>query len=157
MNNQTEKFHVTELRFKAIKILLESGSTAMDVARYMGCGTTTVKRISACDTFADYKALMAAVSIENKARKERQKAAALAVLAAQEKPAAPVKPAVPATPPVPVQQEPPKQVVEYKQSVTIQATHYMENELKKQTELLTIISKKLAAIIDDLYGVKEAK
>lgn len=150
MSNQ-EKFQVTELRFKAIKILLESGSSTVDCAAYMGCGTTTIKRISMCETFADYKQLMAAVAIENKARKERQKAAALASTSA------PVKPAVPAASPAPVQQEQPTQVIEHRQSVTIQATHYMESELKKQTELLTIISKKLAAIIDDLYGVKEAK
>ena len=33
----------------------------------------------------------------------------------------------------------------------------METELRRHTELLTQISNKLAAIIEDLYGTKEAK
>ena len=34
--------------------------------------------------------------------------------------------------------------------VTVQATHYMQEELRKQTELLTSISNKLAFIVDEL-------
>ena len=37
-------------------------------------------------------------------------------------------------------------------TVEIQATHYMMQELKEQTRLLNLISAKMAAIIDDLYG-----
>lgn len=38
--------------------------------------------------------------------------------------------------------------------VRVEATHYMMEELKKTNELLTGISAKLAAIVSDLYGVK---
>lgn len=46
------------------------------------------------------------------------------------------------------------QVVRHEQTVTIVANHYMAEEMQKQTKLLETISKKLAAIIDDLTGVK---
>lgn len=39
---------------------------------------------------------------------------------------------------------------EVKQTVTIQATHYMMQELQKMNELLTGISAKLAFIVDEL-------
>lgn len=42
-----------------------------------------------------------------------------------------------------------------RQSVTIQATHYMQKELEKTNELLTLISNKLAFIVDELCGVKK--
>lgn len=148
MNNQFEKFQVTELKFKAIRILLDSGSTATEIAAYMGCGTTTVNRIRRCDTYEEYKQLMAAVAAGNRARNERKRAAV----------AAPVVPAVPVAPVPAPAPEPPKQVVEYRQSVTVQATHYMEMELKRHTELLTAISNKLAFIVEELAGpTKEAK
>lgn len=53
--------------------------------------------------------------------------------------------------PVPAPQKPPevKPV-----SITVQATHYVESELRKTNELLTGISAKLAFIIDELCGVK---
>lgn len=38
--------------------------------------------------------------------------------------------------------------------VKLEATHYMMQELQKTNELLTGISAKLAAIVNDLYGVK---
>ena len=46
------------------------------------------------------------------------------------------------------------QIIEHRQNVTIQATHYMMEKMKKTNELLTLINNKLGAIIDDLYGVK---
>ena len=50
------------------------------------------------------------------------------------------------------------QIVEHRQSVTIVATQYMAEEMKKQTELLKLISNKLAFIVDELTstGNKEA-
>lgn len=49
-----------------------------------------------------------------------------------------------------------EQVVRHEQSVTIIANHYMAEELKKQTELLTLISNKLAYIMENLEWIKEA-
>ena len=45
-------------------------------------------------------------------------------------------------------------VIRHEQSVTIVANHYMAEEMKKQTELLELISRKLAFIVDELTGVK---
>lgn len=46
------------------------------------------------------------------------------------------------------------QTVEHRQTVTIQATHYMMQEMQKTNELLANISRKLAFIVDELTGVK---
>ena len=40
--------------------------------------------------------------------------------------------------------------VVHEQSVTIQATHYMMEELRRTNELLTLISNKLAFVVDQL-------
>ena len=44
---------------------------------------------------------------------------------------------------------------EQRQSVTVQATHYMESELRSQTELMKIISNKLTNIMENMEAVKE--
>ena len=49
--------------------------------------------------------------------------------------------------PAPAQQP---QVVEHRQTVTIQATHYMMQEMKRTNELLELISRKMAYIVDQL-------
>ena len=57
----------------------------------------------------------------------------------------------------PVVQETPTQVVEHRQSVTVQTTYYVNQKLDKIEELLKGISAKLACIIDDLYGTNSKK
>ena len=47
-----------------------------------------------------------------------------------------------------------EQVIRHEQSVTIIANQYIAEELKKQTEQLELINRKLARILDDLYGIK---
>ena len=54
----------------------------------------------------------------------------------------------------PVKAEP--QVVETKQTIVVQASQLLTEEMKKTNELLTLINNKLGAIIDDLYGTKNA-
>lgn len=44
----------------------------------------------------------------------------------------------------------PTQVIEHRQTVTVQATHYMMQEMKKTNELLDLISRKLTFIVDSL-------
>jgi hypothetical protein len=46
--------------------------------------------------------------------------------------------------------EAPPQVVEHRQSVTVIANHYMMEQLQEQTRLLTLISNKLAFIVEQL-------
>ena len=50
--------------------------------------------------------------------------------------------------------KPAAQVVEHHQTVTIQATHYMMEEMKKTNELLTLLNAKLAFIVEELAGCK---
>lgn len=47
-------------------------------------------------------------------------------------------------------------IVEHRQSVTIQANHYVEMELKKHTEILTLISNKIADIMENVEKMTEA-
>ena len=120
---------VTQGIFDAVKICLNSGNNISETATFMKMSWNVVSMISKSETLEEYKAAM----YEYNSRKQTQKKAIMAK--EKEKTEA-------------------TQVVEHRQTVTVQATHYMETELRKQTELLTVISNKLAAIIDDLYGVK---
>lgn len=147
MNTKEIKRKTIDARtYDAVKILLESGASKEEIAVMLKIGAVTVGRIKSSQSFEEYKADRSAWYFAQKKAAQEKEA----------KKAAEAAGAVPASQLVP-KDEPPKQVVEYRQSVTIQATHYMETELKKHTELLTQISNKLAAIIEDLYGVKEAK
>jgi len=90
-----------------------------------------------------WKKQRAAIKAKEKAAAEK---AAKAAEKPQDTPAAVPQVAPHITPAVPQ---------EVKHTVQVQATRFMEEQMKKQTELLTIICNKLGAIIDDLYGTKE--
>ena len=51
--------------------------------------------------------------------------------------------------PLPQQSQPTK-VIEHRQTVTVQATHYMMQEMKRTNELLELISRKMAFIVESL-------
>jgi len=126
---------ITPSVFKAVKILLKSGATQKEVAEYMSISEASVQKIKASEDYDDYKRIVNAWWAKKKAAEEKKRAA-------EEKPAE--------------EKEPEKgpQIIEHRQNVTIQATHYMMEKMKKTNELLTLINNKLGAIIDDLYGVK---
>lgn len=142
MANYKGKINVT--LFNAVKICLESGNSVAQTAKFMKLSCDVVAMIRDAENLDEYRALMTIKC--NKAKQARAaKRAAQAVKqvvkqAAEEKPQG-VDPgnAVP-------------QAQEVRQVVTVQATRFMEEQMKRQTELLTVISQKLAAIIDDLYG-----
>lgn len=116
---------VTANMFRAVKIMLKGGATIKECAEYMGMSEITASRINRAETYEEYKHL-ASIAYMMKKEKEVQK---------EEK------------------KEEPKetvQVVEHRQNVTIQATHYMMEEYKKMNELLTLISNKLSFIVDSL-------
>lgn len=126
-------------KFKAIKILLNGGSTTKEAAGAMQVSATTISYIRNAETYEEYKNTVAARS-----RNKRN-----AAIKAQGKPHG-VDPGKAVPQAQEVRQE--IQVQEVRQVVTVQATRFMEEQMKRQTELLTVISQKLAAIIDDLYG-----
>ncbi len=141
---------LTESKFKAIKILLKSGASVKEVMEYMEISEGVVYGVRAVDTFEEYK--------DERARKdlERKQVAAIKAKEAKAKEAAALVGAVPAATLVP-ENKPVEVVKEVRQSVTIQATHYMEEQQRKTNELLTAISAKLAFIVDELCGVPDQK
>lgn len=122
-------------KFRAIKILLNGGATTKEAAEFMQVSTATITYIRNSETYKEYKDMVAERSMRNRnAAKQTQ-----------------------AKPQESKPQEPAQVVKEVRQSVTIQATHYMMQELQKTNELLTLISRKLAFIVDELCGTKTEK
>jgi hypothetical protein len=131
MENRMAK--VTETMFNAVKLMLRGGATLKECSEYMGISTGTVQVIKVSETFEEYKNNMFLRSRKSKGKWPEKKP--------EEKEKAPAP-------------EQPAQVVEHRQTVTIQATHFMMEELRKTNELLTLISNKLAFVVDELTGVK---
>lgn len=142
---------LTESKFKACKILLNSGATVKEVMAYMELSEPVIYGIRAVDTFAEYKA--------ERVRKdlERKQVAAIKAKEAKAKEAAAQVGAVPAATLSKCDEKPGEVVKEIRQTVTVQATHYMMQELQRTNELLALISNKLAFIVDELCGVPNQK
>ena len=118
--------------YNAVKRLQDDGATVKEVMEYFNLSDSTVRRCFNAETFSDYENETAA-----RARQLRASAAKK-----QNEPA------------VPVHQE---VIHKHEQSVTVIANHYMAEQLQKQTELLPLISNKLAFIVDELCGTAEKK
>ena len=111
--------------FRLIKLMTKDGATIPETAECFKISPATVSRVRQSENLDEYYAILAAMHTKMKEKK-----------AAKSEP----KP----------EPEPVKQVVEHRQSVTIQATHYMMTEMQKTNELLDLISRKLAFIVDAL-------
>lgn len=125
---------VTQQIFDTVKTLLNSDvpvSQISDMLKLSNCVVYGIKRADDIQAYKRYLAESKTRSIEKIKRKESKK----------EK--------------LPPEHAP--QVVENRQTVTVQATHYMMEEMKKTNELLATISSKLAYIVEDLYGVKKTE
>ena len=138
---------VTEGIFNAVKLLIKGGAKNAECAKYMNISTATVSVIRNSETYEEYKHNMHLISGSERRRKQ---AAAIAAKAKAEAEAQKQAQKQEETP----QETPQSKTVEHKYNVTIQATHYMEEQQKRTNELLTIISNKLAFIIDELTGTK---
>ena len=114
---------LTEKLFRAVKIMTAGGATAHEIADYFGISITTVNRVRGSESFEEYRTLLAVANGKKKKEKKQQ-----------------LPPSLPQQP----------QVIEHRQTVTVQATHYMMQEMKKTNELLDLISRKLAFIVDSL-------
>lgn len=121
--------------FACIKRLLESGASKREISDYLQVGSNTISRVRDAETYEEYKVITYERTKAAKAAKAEKVKDKSKGNSADEKPAA---------------AESPVQVVEHRQSVTIQATHYMMEELKKTNELLTAISAKLAYVVEQL-------
>lgn len=128
---------LTERQFNAIKTLLKGGATQAEAAEYMRVSHNTAFWVNKAENYEEYMQMQA-----ERALKQKRVAAIKAKGEPQEKPQE-IK-----------QQTPAPQIVEHRQTVTVQATHYMAQEMQKTNELLKQISAKLAFIVDELCGVK---
>ena len=135
--NKTVK--VTPNVFNAIKTLLKGGASYTECANYMGISPSSVGNINRAETYEEYQRIVYESSATHRAKMAAIKANEAAKEAKKEEPA--------------------PQIVEHRQTVTVQASHFMLQEQQKTNELLTLISNKLAFIVDELYGTKpkEAK
>ena len=160
---------MTAKLFRAVKLMTAGGATMQEIADYFTISTTTISRIRAAETFEEYCSIR---TVENS--KYRKKKAAeqpnLPETAAQplqpgpatqqpqpspqtfavSQPRLPQAQSQSAQPPQTMPQPPQPQIVEHRQTVTVQANHYMMQEMQKTNELLELISRKLTFIVDQL-------
>lgn len=121
--------------FIAIKTLREGGAQIKEIANFLKVSPTTINRVLKAETLEEY---FNQCAVERKASYAKKK----------EKETAPEKKPEPAPEPA--------QVIEKRTTVTVQASHFMECELRKQTEVLELISRKLTATmeaVNELLGV----
>lgn len=147
---------VTKGIFDAVKLLLENGATYSEISKYMKISTYLVTIINRSETYEEYLDNVYELSCK---KNEARKAARIAAKKAAEKAAEKAK--VPEKKEEPKQEEPiretaapeaPTHVVEHKQTVVVQATWAMTQEMQKTNKLLECISNKLAFIVDELCG-----
>ena len=129
---------VTKGIFDAAKLLFENGASNVEVGKYLKISKDVVLYIKKSETYEDYKALMYEKSLA-----WRKKRAIEAKKAEETKPEE-TKPVTP--------EETPVQIVERRQTVTVQATWQMTQEMQKTNKLLEQISNKLAFIVEELTG-----
>ena len=129
---------IDQRMFDCIKILLASGQTADQIKDYLGISPCTTYRIKQCENLQEYKNRMIAMATKRATREKKQ----------EEKPVEPADQGTSAQP---------QQVVEHRQSVTVQTTYYVSQKLDAMVELLKGISAKLAFVVDELTGVKPRK
>ena len=132
---------MTDKLFRAVKIMIAGGATSTEISEYFNISLSSISRVRQAETFQEYRVMQAATYGKRKPAKTQDAPKQSEVVI----PAAPQNP--PMQQPAPAQQP---QVVEHRQTVTIQATHYMMQEMKKTNELLELISRKMAFIVDQL-------
>ena len=132
---------MTDKLFRAVKIMIAGGATSPEISEYFNISLSSISRVRQAETFQEYRVMQAATYGKRKPAKTQDDPKQ----SEQLNPAAPQNP--PMQQPAPAQQP---QVVEHRQTVTIQATHYMMQEMKRTNELLELISRKMAYIVDQL-------
>ena len=117
---------VTPQIFDTVKTLLNSGVPVTQICDMLKLSNGVIYTIKVCDNLEGYKKYVKDVRARSEEKKKKE---------TKKEESAP---------------EPAPQVVEHRQTVTVQATHYMMEELKQQNELLKSISNKLAFIVEQL-------
>lgn len=130
---------ITKSKFDAIHILCDSKMPKVDVAKYLKLSTTSVAEVMKFSTYEEYQQQRAINALNKKkayARKKNaeQKAANNTTENEEDEP------------------EQPDRTAENRQTIIVQASHYMLAEQKRTNELLESISNKLAFIVEELTG-----
>lgn len=127
---------ITQNIYNAVKLILKGGSGIKEAADVMGISVNSVRRIGKSENYVEY------VNIAYMNGAMRYKT--------------PKEEAPKAVEPTPQTVEPETaegQQIPRKQTIIVQTTWQMTQEMKRQNELLEGISNKLACIVQDLYGV----
>ena len=132
---------MTDKLFRAVKIMIAGGATSTEISEYFNISLSSISRVRQAESFQEYRVMQAATYGKRKPAKTQDapKQPEQMNTAAQQNPMEQQNSAA---------QQP--QVVEHRQTVTIQATHYMMQEMKRTNELLELISRKMAYIVDQL-------
>ena len=116
--------------FDAVKLMLESGSEPREIANFMKISVMTVNRIAKSQDFTEYRNIVAYLTINGRNSKKKE----------------------------PEKKEPEKEpiITDMKMPGGTISANYQINRMyemmKKQVELLTLISNKLAFIVCELGG-----
>ena len=117
---------LTFSKYNAIRILLESGETIDAIVKAFQCKKETVLLVKRCKTYEEYRQESSALKAIAKAEKQKEKKQNTATTNTNANTGMNIG------------------------QIKIEATHYMMEELKRGNELLTLISNKLTAIMEEL-------
>lgn len=154
------KAHITLNMFTSVKTLIQAGAKDAEIEKFLHVSRSTVARIKRAETFEEYKQIQAAYMIakrkKEQERKERQEQEALKKAEEQKEEPKPEAPA-PAPAPVPVPAPQNQSAANYQ---ILQLTRIIDSQnaklntvieiMRKQSELLTTISAKIAFVVDEL-------
>ena len=121
---------ITQNIYNAVKLIMKGGSGVKEAADVMGISVNSVRRIDKSENYVEYVNM----AYMNGAMRYK----------------------------TPKQEEPPQaetemaegQQIPRKQTIIVQATWQMTQEMRKTNELLELLNNKLAFIVDELCGVK---
>ena len=135
---------VTEEIFDTVKFMVKGGASISKCSKTLGLCPATISYIKRAKTFEEYRQIVQETNLKKIAKRKgltAEKPEPQTVEEHKEE----IKEEVTATP----------QTIEY--HVTLVANQYMAEQLKKQTELLTLINNKLTLIAEDLGCFREEK
>ena len=113
--------------FIAIKTLIKCGSSRQEVAEHLKISIPTVDRVKKAETYEEYRNMMCAMAVKIRER-EKERTAKQEQVAEEPK-------------------QEPKQEAKA-QSLILRPTFEWTQEMRKQTEVLELISRKLSAILE---------
>ena len=136
---------VDQSKFNCVKTLLAGGASNSEAAEYMKLSPATISRIKAAADWQEYRNMLAAMALETKKRAEKKK---LQKQAEAEKAKLEEKQVeTPVQEPVRPIDIPVKKGFDAASSYQV---NRMIEEMKRQNDILTCISNKIAFIVDEL-------